>query len=342
MSDYHAFFQRYMPLLEAHMREVLRPPSEAVEPHYGMMEYHLGWRDEALRPVQVYAGKRVRPMLLLLATEAVGGAVEGALPAAAAVELLHNFSLIHDDIEDESPTRRGRPSLWQVWGVPQAINVGDGMFALAYRALEGLRAHHPPERVLTALDVFVSTTIRLTEGQYMDMAFEGRLDVGVEAYLQMIEGKTAALIGASTGLGALLGGVPERVWQRFYTFGRYVGLTFQIVDDILGIWGDESTLGKSVATDILTKKKTYPVVYGLTASPVADQLQALYAGPPFTEEDVPRVVALLEQAGAREAAWQMAARFHARALGALEQMPYTSEAFQALLHFADSLLIRRR
>ncbi len=342
MSGYEGYFRRFLPMVEEYMRGVLTPPVEVLAPHYGMMEYHLGWKNKVFQPVHEYAGKRVRPLLLLLATEAVSGSVEGALPAAAAVELLHNFSLIHDDIEDRSPTRRGRPSVWQVWGIAQAINVGDAMFAVAYRTLEGLRDWHPAERVLTAISLFSEATLRLTEGQYLDMTFEQKLDVSVDEYVMMIERKTAALLAVSTGLGALLGGAPESVWKSYWSFGRYVGLTFQIVDDILGIWGDEKTLGKSVSSDILTKKKTYPVVYGLTSSPIRDSLRDLYAGPPFTESDVPRVVELLEMGGAREAAWDLAHRFHDRAIAALESVTPSTEAKEALVHFANSLLSRKR
>ncbi|NPA91312.1 MAG: polyprenyl synthetase family protein [Chloroflexi bacterium] len=339
--SYTAYFQRYLPLVEEHMQGVLERGDEVVAGHYAMMAYHLGWRDAALKPARVYAGKRVRPLLLLLATEAVEGDISHALPAAAAVEFLHNFSLLHDDVEDRSPTRRGRPTVWSLWGIPQAINVGDGMFALAYQALEGLADHHPAARVLTAFHLFTETALRLTEGQYLDMGYESRLDVDEQAYVTMIEGKTAALLAASTGLGALLGGAEEGVWRAYYTFGRYVGLTFQIVDDILGIWGDEQKVGKSVLSDILTKKKTYPVVYALTRSQVAPVLRELYAGPPFTERDVPRVVALLEESGAKEAAWAQARRFHERARSALMEAPVpATPARDALLEFVDALLTR--
>ncbi len=339
---YTTYLRRYLPRLEAHMQRLIAPPAADVALHYDMMAYHLGWRDEHLRPARADAGKRLRPVLCLLTCEAVGGDVEAALPAAAAIELLHNFSLIHDDIEDNSPTRRGRPTVWRLWGIPQAINVGDAMFALARRALHDLRPHHPPERVLQAFRLFDDVCVALTEGQHLDMRFEERLDVTPEEYLRMIRGKTAALIATSTAMGALLGGAAEPVQQAYAAFGEALGMAFQIVDDILGIWGDEARTGKSAASDILTKKKTWPVLHALHHPEVGPVLRDLYAGAAFTEADVPRVRALLEQAGARDAAQALAAQYHHQALEALDATGIQSPAQTALRDLARALLQRNR
>lgn len=338
--SYKAYFRAYLPRLEALMEQMIAPRTPAVRMHYEMMAYHLGWRDEHLHPARVNAGKRVRPMLCLLACEAVGGDPEDALPAAAGIELLHNFSLIHDDIEDDSPTRRGRPTVWKLWGVPQAINVGDGMFSLAHRAFHRLADRHPAERVLAALRIFDDVCVALTEGQHMDMRFEGMLDVTVEDYLHMVKGKTAALISASVALGALLGGASPHVQQAYARFGENLGLAFQVEDDILGIWGDEAKTGKSTASDILTKKKSLPVLYALNHPEVGNRMRALYAGPPFTDEDVPQVLALLEEAGAHAYAQRTAREFHAQALAALEEASLDSPAHRALRDFANDLLGR--
>ena len=338
--SYRAYFQTYLPQLEAFMQEVITPPNPRVALHYEMMAYHLGWRDEHLRPTRANAGKRVRPMLCLLACEAVGGEVEHALPAAVGIELLHNFSLIHDDIEDNSPTRRHRPTVWKLWGVPQAINVGDAMFSLARHVFHRLTKHHPPERIIKAYALFDRTCIALTEGQHLDMRFEEELDVTEDDYLYMIRGKTAALIATSVGMGALLGGAESAIQDAYYEFGENVGLAFQIIDDILGIWGDEARLGKSTASDILTKKKTLPVLYGLHHPEVGEELRERYAGPPFTARDVTYITSLLDKIHAREYAQALARRYHTQAIRALERTGIQGDAHSALREFADDLMQR--
>ncbi|MEI2691836.1 MAG: polyprenyl synthetase family protein [Anaerolineae bacterium] len=246
------------------MQRVIGPAQGVYAGHYGMLRYHMGWVDPAMQPAVINSGKRIRPVVCLLACAAVGGAVEDALPAAAAVELLHNFSLIHDDVEDNSSTRRHRPTVWALWGVPQAINAGDAMFTLARLALHGVTGRGVvAATALEASAIFDRACLRLTEGQYLDMSFEDRQDVAVEEYVAMIEGKTAALLSASLELGALLGGADEGTRRSLAEFGRGLGLAFQMQDDILGIWGDETITGKSAASDILARKKSLPVVYAL-------------------------------------------------------------------------------
>ena len=339
--SYRQYFARYLPKIEEAIEGALQAPDPRVEEHYAMMAYHLGLRDHHLRPAKVNAGKRVRPMLCLLTCEAVGEDPDQALPAAASIELLHNFSLIHDDIEDNSPTRRGRPTVWHLWGIAQAINVGDGLFSLARYLLNELGASHPPQRVLQVQRLFDQTCLRLTEGQYLDMKFESTLDIRPEDYLYMIEGKTAALIEASTSIGALLGGAAPEIQEAYAAFGRYVGLTFQIIDDILGIWGREQETGKSAASDIITKKKTYPVLYGLNHPQIGPTLRELYDGPSLSQEEVRLVVDLLEKAGAREAAYSLAEEYHQDALRALDRTGVKTSAQEALHDFANTLLHRR-
>ncbi len=340
MKTFQEFAAAYLPVLEKAMQEAITPPDPRLALHYDMMAYHLGWRDEHLRPTRAPAGKRVRPLLCLLACEAVGGTATDALPAAVAVELLHNFSLIHDDIEDNSPTRRHHPTVWKLWGIPQAINVGDGMFTLARRALHDLAQRHPPERVLRAFRLFDDTCVALTEGQHLDMLFENRLNVSEDDYLYMVRGKTTALLATSVTLGALLGGADEATQDHYFTFGQNLGLAFQIVDDILGIWGEEARTGKSAASDILSKKKTLPVLYGLNHPEVGQALRALYAGPPFGDKEVAQVLTLLDKAKARAYAQQLAESYHRQAIAALDATGIHSPAQSILRAFADALLHR--
>ncbi|MGQ9768314.1 MAG: polyprenyl synthetase family protein, partial [Anaerolineae bacterium] len=181
--DLNQAFATYIPWIEAEMRALLSTDDPAIAGHYGIMQYHMGWCDAEFRPAEAPAGKRIRPMLCLLACAAAGGDPRTAVPAAAGLELLHNFSLIHDDIEDQSPTRRHRPTTWRVFGMPIACNAGDGMFGLAHLAFFRLEALGVPQgRILRALQRFDETCVALTEGQYLDMTFETRQEVAPQDY----------------------------------------------------------------------------------------------------------------------------------------------------------------
>jgi geranylgeranyl diphosphate synthase type I len=330
-----AYQERYLPLLEAEMRAALDADG-LTAPFYRMMQYHMGWLDADLRPVQAASGKRMRPVLCMLVCEAVGGLVEHALPAAAAIELVHNFSLVHDDIEDDSATRRHRTTVWKLWGLPHGINCGDGMFSAALLQLARLSERGVDlDRALRAQRIVMETCLKLTEGQYLDMELETRMDVDLDGYLWMIGRKTAALIACATRLGALLGGASERVIAAYGRFGENLGLAFQVIDDILGIWGSEDETGKSAQTDILTRKKTLPIVYVLQDP----ELQALYARE-LGKTDVDPVLAILERHQAHAYAVQQASVFSERALEALEETGQTSAAHESLYGFAASLLKR--
>jgi len=327
---------RYLPRIEDEMKALLDIDGELVR-HYGMMGYHLGWLDEQLSPDQEIQGKRLRPVLCLLSCEAVGGEVEHALPAAAAVELIHNFSLIHDDIEDGSKVRRHRPTVWKLWGQPQAINVGDGMYAAAYVELSRLVERGvPAERSMRAMHTLSVTCLTLTEGQYLDMAFEQQPEVELENYLRMIRFKSAALIACATELGALLGGAEAAVVAAYRAFGENLGMAFQVIDDILGVWGAEDETGKSASSDILTRKKTLPIVYGMRDP----ALQSLFGQEEVGVRDVPRVVEILERCGARAYAEQTAEAYSAQALSHLEQAGLDTAAHRAIGQLARWLLGR--
>ena len=259
----------------------------------------MGWRDEQLQPATAPAGKRIRPMLCLLACAAAGGDPQTALPAAAGLELLHNFSLIHDDIEDNSPTRRHRPTAWSLWGVPLAINVGDGMFSLAHAAFFELvdagraRARRPGGPAALRRDEPCAD-----RGAVPGHVVRGPARRHGGRILAMIAGKTGALLAPRRNRRADRRGAPE-VALAYREYGAALGRAFQLQDDILGIWGDEKQTGKSAASDILTKKKSLPVVLALNHEAVGKRLRTLYAGPDFTPEHVPAVLSLLDQAGVR-------------------------------------------
>ncbi len=344
MSDLTQFSKQWIPEIETYMRQIVSGEREVLRGLYGMLRYHLGWEDQLGQPDSADPGKRVRPLVVLMACQAAGGDPQKAIPAAAAVELLHNFSLIHDDIEDRSPTRRHRTTLWNWVGEAQAINAGDTMFTLARLSLLGLSDNGvSSEHVLNAQRIFDQTCLHLTEGQYLDISFETRTDVALSEYLTMIAGKTAALLGATAQLGAIVAGADEVKASHYWRFGHELGLSFQVQDDILGIWGDEAQTGKSAASDILTRKKTLPVLYALEQDgPYAQALNAYYtADRDLNPTDLSMILDLLDKLGTREYA-EEAARIHAEAaLTALAAADGELAGTALLAELANRLLGRR-
>ena len=283
---------------------------------YEMVRYHL-----ALDGSGASGGKRMRPLLGLLAYASIAGEHQRALPGAAAVELGHNFSLVHDDIEDGDTERRHRATLWTIHGVPQAINTGDALFSLSRIALHRLTdLGFPDSTVLRLMRLFDETCLALCEGQYIDIAMSASDELmSVELYFDMIGRKTAALISASIEAGALLATSDEEVIARYRGFGWALGLAFQLNDDLLGIWGVEQTTGKE-PSDVAHKKKTLPVIYAWEHAGPADRerLRAIYATPDPTSDEVAEIIAILERSGAREYTRDEARRYRDEALAELD------------------------
>lgn len=330
--------QEMLPAMNQEMKDVFQVNDDIPSLFYGMMHYHMGWVDADMQPTSIYAGKQIRPLMCMLACAAAGGDWQQAIPAAAATEILHNFSLIHDDIEDNSDVRRNRDTVWKIWGVPQAINAGDSMFAIAHLAMNNLIERGvSADIVVQALRRFDETCVRLTQGQNADMDFETRDVVGTAEYIEMITGKTAVLISLSMELGALIAGADPTTVQNYARFGLDLGLAFQVIDDILGIWGDEAKIGKSASTDIITKKKTLPVLYGLEQS---TDLQTLYATAEPNEAFVQQVVTLLGENGADTYAQEKATTYSNSAINYLKSANPQGKAGQALYQLADMLLKR--
>jgi geranylgeranyl diphosphate synthase, type I len=283
---------------------------------YEMVRYHLGL-DGSGAP----SGKRMRPLLGLLAYASIAGDYKRALPGAAAVELGHNFSLVHDDIQDGDRERRHRPTVWAVHGVPQAINTGDILFSLSRMALHRLtELGFSDAKVLRLMRLYDETCVALCEGQYIDIATSERDGImSVELYFDMIGRKTAALIAASIEAGALLATDDEEIIRRYREFGWALGLAFQLNDDLLGIWGTEQATGKS-PTDVARKKKTLPIIYAFEHAGPEDRarLAELYRRDDPTPSEIAEIVRILEDAGARDYTRDEARRHRDRALAELD------------------------
>lgn len=333
-------------MIQRAMRSVFPSVEARVARFYAMQEYHLGWRDENLEPAASDPGKLIRPQLVLLACQAAGGDPAQAVPLAAGVQLLHDFTLIHDDIEDNSDTRRGRKTLWSLWGLAQGINAGDGMFVLAHLAIHRLaEAGVPPERALAALRRFDEVILEVCEGQFLDISFEGDLTITPDDYLAMIGRKTARLIAGSCELGAIVAGASPAAVAALAEFGQSVGLAFQIEDDILGIWGDPEVTGKPRAADLYRRKVSLPVVHALAASPARDELARAYTEGEMDDAAVGVALAALDAAGSRAFCAAEASRHHAAAFAALDRVEtgdgQAASARATLRALAESLIGRQ-
>ncbi|TFE36130.1 polyprenyl synthetase family protein [Streptomyces sp. ICN441] len=327
----------------------LAPPMDTVA------AYHFGWIDAHGRPADGDGGKAVRPALALLSAEAAGAAPEVGIPGAVAVELVHNFSLLHDDLMDGDEQRRHRDTVWKVHGPAQAILVGDALFALANEILLELgtvEAGRATRRLTTA-------TRKLIDGQAQDISYEHRERVTVEECLEMEGNKTGALLACAVSIGAVLGGADDRTADTLEAYGYHLGLAFQAVDDLLGIWGDPEATGKQTWSDLRQRKKSLPVVAALAAGgPASRRLGELLAADAkadtderpgaaggvdaFSEEEFATRAALIEEAGGRDWTSQEARRQHAVAVAALDRVDMPEHVRAQLVALADFVVVRKR
>lgn len=318
------------------MRQVARLDEPRTRPFHEMLTYHMGWTGEGAGPEAT--GKRIRPLLVLLCAASCGKDWQAALPAAAAVEMVHNFSLIHDDVQDNSDKRRGRPTVWVKWGVPMAINAGDALFVISNQAIIDLAGKYPAETTVRAAEILHATCLDLTRGQYLDMSYQGRTDLQIDDYWPMVGGKTAALLEACVTIGALLGGADEAALTSYRSFGHYLGLAFQVQDDILGIWGNETQTGKSVASDLVEGKNSLPVLVGLgKKGPFAQR----WAQGPITPGEVQQVADQLARESAYAYTYEAARQMTDLALTSLRTADPQGEAGAALFALAEKLLSRQ-
>ena len=296
--------------------------------------YQMDWENDPYTK----RGKRVRPFLLLLTTHAVGGVWQRALPAAASLELMHNFSLIHDDIQDQSDSRRGKPTIWVKWGEPLAINGGDAMLTLSSLALQRLLALYPAPLVAEVAAITQTACLNLTRGQFLDISFETRQSVGLDDYWEMISGKTCALLAASMEIGAILGGTEAAQCAVFHNCGLSLGKAYQVQDDWLGIWGNDALTGKSNQSDLMARKKSYPILLGLAKEGAFSDLWSRTQE--ITPVQIPALVQALEADGVKAETEAQMDLLYRQTITLLDSLPYSAVRMLPLRTHLNKLMNR--
>ena len=344
LSDFYGeTFGALQAEIEAEMYAIRASQREVAPLLWQMIDHHFGWQEQSGAVNGSSSGKKVRPVLMALVAQAIGGSYRQVLPAGAALELLHNFTLIHDDVMDRSPTRRHRPTVWTIWGATQAINAGDALYALANLAMARLVERDvPAPRVVRACYTLSQACLWTAEGQVLDIAFTERPLVTTDEYMTMVEHKTGKLLEAATRLGALLSTDDEHVIEAYGRFGRHLGIAFQIRDDYLGLWGKADETGKPIAEDIYEKKKSYPVLVALERADEADRatLQRLYAQETLDDADVQTVLAILEHVDAITQTGRVAEAHYMAALEHLENTGIDNPTQEQIRRLAAFLILR--
>ena len=334
-------FQRYRTHINQALRVGLPRDGMAV---YDMLRYYMGWVDMYGNPCTATEGKALRPTLCLFGCEAAGGTVDKAMPAAVALEFIHNFSLVHDDIQDLDETRHHRPTLWAAWGIPKALVAGNVLRVIADRSLECLLEEGIDfEQALALVGILTEAYLEMIEGQYLDISYEGRPDIALDDYLDMISKKTGALIRCAVNLGAAIGTTDEATIQAFRAFGRSLGYVFQIRDDVLGVWGDEEATGKPVGVDIRRKKNSLPVVYAMSQAAAGEKrlLDRIYQKERLDDDDVASVLDVMERVDVRGYAHSLAEEHSDMALEAISCVEMAADIRRETEDLVRFLLVRQ-
>jgi len=296
-----------------------------------ILDYHFGWDRTKTKKE---SGKRLRPLILFLSLEACGGSWKDGLSAACAIEFLHNYSLIHDDIEDQDEYRHGRQTVWEKYGLAEAINAGDALYGLAFTQMKYQPTEAFRDQYLSIFTIFSKAATELTIGQAADMGFERRKRISLEEYWRMVRGKTATLFQASAGIGSFLGGANATIKKAFSNFGLNLGLAFQARDDLLGIWGNPTETGKPTGSDLINKKKSLPICYGLNKD---DQFRKMNAEENRTISHIQAETKVLAGIGAYDFTIQEIKKFSSKARTQLMQTGIKNESLDTLLELADTL-----
>ena len=337
-----AMFQRYRANIDGALRAGLARGDGQV---YDMLRYYMGWADRDGNPHESAQGKAMRPTLCLFGCEAAGGSPDKALPAAVAIEYIHNFSLVHDDIQDQDETRHHRLTLWAAWDVPRALQAGNVLRLVAGRALESLLDDGMAYgRALEIAGMLTGAYLEMIEGQWLDILYEGRRDITIDDYMVMISKKTGALIRCSLDMGVAIGASDAATVRAFRSFGRGVGYAFQIRDDVLGVWGEEESTGKPVGADVRRKKNSLPIVYAMAKAQGADkrELERVYAKPTLDDDDVALALDVMERVDVRGYAQRLAERHCAGALDAVAGVEMAADVRAELEELVQFLLERER
>lgn len=331
--------------IEIEMQAIRQEQTEVAPVFWEIVDYQFGWDlppDDLAGRKQI-SGKKIRPLLMALVAQAISGDYCHVLAAGAALELIHNFTLLHDDVMDKSLERRHRPAVWTRWGSSQAINAGDGMYALAN--LAGARLLDKgiaPRKVVETCRALSQACLWTAEGQMLDIAFETRDTITTAEYITMISNKTGTLIEAAAKIGALLSTDDNNVIQSYARFARNLGIAFQVRDDYLGVWGDEAKTGKSATSDIREKKKAYPILAGLESTDEAGRatLRRLYAQETLSDADVQTVLDVLNRVGAAEKTDRVAEEYYGAALAHLDDTGIQNETQVSIRELAAFLIQR--
>jgi geranylgeranyl diphosphate synthase type I len=336
--------QKYLPEIEEELGKIIQEPSPKYKGMYDMMRYFLGWQDEKGNHDPKARGKRFRPTLSLLVCESICGKYKHALPAAAAIELFHNFTLIHDDIEDHDEYRRHKKTVWKIWGIEQAINTGDAMLILselaALAAISSQRLAVSSEKKLQIIEALNQAFLKVIEGQFLDIEFEKRTDVTVEEYLEVNMMKTAELVSGACKVGAILATNDQKMIDLWREFGLNFGLAYQIYDDVCSIWEKEENTGKREAGDIREKKKTLPILYALDKLDAKDKekIIEIYRKEELNDDDINKVINLLDKVNAKDYTMKIALDYRQKTLDVLKKIEIDNEIKDEFFHLVELLI----
>ncbi len=339
---YYATFADILSDIERGLKALIVDRPREASLLWDMVDHHFGWTAGAGSSTKI-SGKRTRPLLTLLVARSLAGHYDHALPAALGIEVIHNFTLIHDDVMDRSDERRNRPTVWSKWGTAQAINAGDGLYSVGMSAvLDLVRRNVPALKAIDAMALVLDACLQTVEGQIMDIEFEQQFDVTPEDYIQMVGLKSGALIESSARMGALLSTDDASIVEEFGAFGRNLGIAFQIWDDYLGIWGQAALTGKSTTSDIEDKKKSYPVLMAFQRADAARRrdLMTVYQKDVLQPTDVSVVVDILAEVDAQQHTRDMIDTYYQAALTALDRIPVKNADFDRLRELSAFLIDR--